>query len=282
MIYFIVVNYNSSQLVRQLVESLKFDRSPFWQMIIVNNSEIDQAIYDLENEQIKIIDSGSNIGFGRACNLGLKSVYEQDKTAVVWLINPDAYLLANSLKKADHFFTEYPEVSILGTSVYQPTGEVWFGRGYFDQTQGIIIANDQLDTTSDLPYQITDWVTGCSLLINLQNFAECPFFDPDYFLYYEDFDLCQRYIKQGHKVCLTTEIAVIHQPSSITGREPNLKLEYSIYSYLLSLEKHCSKSVLYTRLFRLALSGLMTMLLNYNLGLAKIKGVLRYLPRITN
>ncbi|OZH55780.1 glycosyl transferase, partial [Hydrocoleum sp. CS-953] len=112
---------------------------------------------------------------------------------------------------------------------------------------------------------------------NLKNFEKCPQFDEDYFLYYEDFDFCRRYIKQGHKIAITKTISVIHQPSSITNKNPELKLEYSIYSYLLSLEKHTNKSVLIYRLLRISIAALVNLPIDYKVAGAKLKAIGKFI-----
>lgn len=246
-------------------------------MIIVNNSPDESSIYRLKSDSVIIIESGENLGFGRACNLGLNWIYEQNPQAIIWLINPDAYLPENSLKKAYKFLKKYPEVSILGTTVYEPDGKIWFGGGQFNPKNGTIIEIKGLSPElEEAPYISMDWVTGCSLMLNLRNFTVCPKFDEDYFLYYEDFDFCQRYAKQGHKIGLTQEIPVIHQPSSITSNNPDLKLQHSIYSYLLSLKKHTHPSVLIYRLTRITLTSLIFLPFNFKMSLNKLKGLFMY------
>lgn len=132
----------------------------------------------------------------------------------------------------------------------------------------------------DTEISTTDWVTGCSMLINLKNFNTCPQFDEDYFLYYEDFDFCRRYAKQGHKIAIIQPITVVHKPSSITNKNPPLKLEYSIYSYLLSLEKHTKKSVLIYRLIRMTIVALLSLPINFKVAKVKLKAILKYSQRL--
>lgn len=117
------------------------------------------------------------------------------------------------------------------------------------------------------------------MLINFKNFKSCPEFDQDYFLYYEDFDFCRRYAKQGHKIAITQQITVVHQPSSITNKNPDLKLQHSIYSYLLSLEKHTNKSVLIYRLIRITIVALLSLAINYKIASIKLKAVWKICQR---
>jgi GT2 family glycosyltransferase len=187
----------------------------------------------------------------------------------------------SSLVKATNFFEENPHISLLGTVVYTPNGELEFAGGEFMQKTGKIAElkhiSQELQTES---YILTDWVSGCSLLINLKRFNHSPQFDQDYFLYYEDFDLCRRYAQQGHLIALTNQIQVIHQSSSITGQYPALKIQQSIYSYLLSLEKHTSKQVLFYRLFRITGVAMFSLVRDPEVSLSKLKGVWLYFQRL--
>ncbi|MBD1938839.1 glycosyltransferase [Microcoleus sp. FACHB-68] len=281
MIYLVTVNYYSTELLEKLITSIQEDRNIFYQLVIVNNSPADLSINSLKNSrEILILDAGENIGFGRACNLGLNWVYDQDPQAIVWIVNPDALLVEKSLKEAYQFVAANPEVSITGTSVYEPNGNVWFAGGQFAPQNGKIIASEGVLPPECSAYVPVDWVTGCSMLINLKHFPECPQFDSDYFLYYEDFDFCRRYAKQGHLIVFTCEIKIIHHPSSITSRHPDLKQQHSIYSYLLALEKHTSPSVLFSRLAKIFVSALISLPVKPKLARNKLKGVVKYCKRV--
>ncbi len=124
-------------------------------------------------------------------------------------------------------------------------------------------------------------MTGCSLILNLAQFSQCPEFDRDYFLYYEDFDFCRRYAAQGHAIAVTAQIQVIHQPSAITSRAPALKVKHSTYSYLLALEKHATPQALLYRLGRILGHAAKISLREPERAIAIIKGVFHYLVRVS-
>lgn len=279
--YWITVNYNSTSLIEQLINSIPLQTNSLDRVIIINNSPDDRSIHQLQSESIFVLDSPENIGFGRACNIGLNWVYQQDKNAIVWLINPDAILPQNA-GIAANFFETYPEISILGTVVEEPSGQIEFGAGEFNPKTGLITVQNTFPeiSSSDLSYIPMLWVSGCSLLINFKKFTDCPQFDPDYFLYYEDFDLCLRYGKLGHKIGLTPDLRVQHQPSSITRRNPELKIQQSIYSYLLSLEKHTNGLVLGYRLLRILSVSCLSWFNSPEVSKAKLQGVWLYFDRI--
>ncbi|MFB2935029.1 glycosyltransferase family 2 protein [Aerosakkonemataceae cyanobacterium BLCC-F154] len=280
MIYFLTVNYYSSQLITKLISSISINQSNEYQIIIVNNSPEDQPIQLLKTDKIVILESRENLGFGKACNLGLNWIYQQNPQAIVWLINPDAYLLPEALEKVTTLFQNHPQLSILGTIIYSTTGEIWFAGGEFIPQNGAIIPKTIDLENSNFAYLKTDWVSGCSLLINLQKFLVCPQFDPEYFLYYEDFDFCQRYAKQGHLIAITNQISVVHQPSAITSKNAFLKFKHSTYSYLLTMERYASKTVLLFRLIRLLLNAIYLLPFNPKIAWGKFAGISLYLRRV--
>jgi N-acetylglucosaminyl-diphospho-decaprenol L-rhamnosyltransferase len=279
MIYFLIVNYNCADLIERLLHSLPTGN---YTTIIVNNSPEDTAIAQLQNLEVILLEAQSNLGFGKACNLGLQWIYQRDPQAIVWLINPDAYVLPDSVANAEQFFIDCPEVSIAGTEIYEPNGKIWFGWGKFNSSIGTINVVEKSLEYGDKPYKISDWVTGCSLLINFRHFSSCPEFDSDYFLYYEDFDFSRRYANQGHLVVVTNRIKILHEPSSITLRYGYLRLTHNIYSYLLSLEKHTTPFLVYYRFIRMTFLAVLILPIKPKFALAKLQGIALYYPRILN
>lgn len=277
MIYFLTVNYYSTRLIARLIDSIPANQDIPHQIVVVNNSADDQELKDLYTESLQILDAKTNLGFGKACNLGLNWIYERNPNAIVWMINPDTYLPENTLKKVSPFFNAHPELSIVGTLIYTPAAEIWFAGGQFIPKLGAILSTDLLSSHPDTAYVSCDWVSGCSLLINLRHFPECPQFDPAYFLYYEDFDFCRRYAMQGHQITVTSQFAVVHEASAIANRNMAKKIKHSTYSYLLTLERYTNKAIFLLRFLRLTLHSFILLLLKPQTALGKLTGIFSYL-----
>jgi N-acetylglucosaminyl-diphospho-decaprenol L-rhamnosyltransferase len=278
MIYFLTVNYYSTDLLKKLISSLINQEQLEFKLVVVNNSPDDDSLDSIRSESVLIFDAESNLGFGNACNLGIRWIFTQDTQAIIWIINPDAFLPENSQFNPRMFFELHPDISILGTIIHTPAGKVWFAGGSFFPGVGEIAEKDLL-SNSELDYVTCDWVSGCSLMINLGNFLECPYFDGDYFLYYEDFDFCQRYRNEGHVVAITKGVDVLHVPSSITNRNVFNKVNHSTYSYLLTLERYTSRLVFGVRLLRLLGLAMVLMLVKPQVALGKLSGVWRFWRR---
>jgi len=237
MIFLLTVNYRSSHLIQKLIHSLPDRTEVSYKLVIVNNSNEDFALKTLQQyDFISIIHSPKNVGFGSACNIGICKIFEVERQAIIWIINPDAYLPPMHFKEVTEFLDFHSGLSILGTIVYDLNGKTWFSGGKFIPSRGSILQMNE--SQSDRPYVFCDWVSGCSLLLNLRNFAEPPHFDERYFLYYEDLDFCQRYRIQGHSVAITSKFSIIHAPSSITNQNQFKKIKHSTFSYFLTLQKY--------------------------------------------
>jgi GT2 family glycosyltransferase len=285
MLYFLVVNYNSSKLIRRLVNSLSV-YSGEYQIIIINNSLDDRVIFQLQSEKIKVIEAQDNLGFGKACNLGLNWIYAQNSQAVVWLINPDAYFDSalvdldldtdrSPINLAIAFFTQHLEISILGTVVYNLAGEITSAGGTFTPNTAALATLDSLPKLTE-DYFYTDWVSGCSLLLNLANFSQCPSFDPRYFLYYEDLDFCLRYGQQGHQIAVTPLLKVFHDTSAISDRNLFTKYQHVTKSYLIHIEKHGSLATFVLTNIRMSLNTLRLLIFKPQQGLGKLIGIYNY------
>jgi GT2 family glycosyltransferase len=271
-IYFLVVNYYSGSLVERLRQSL-FSLSINYHVVVVNNSTDENLTFLKQYGSISIISAFANLGFAKACNLGLNWIYAQDNSAVVWLINPDAYLRSESFKNLNIVLDYLERISILGTIIYTQESQVWFAGGYSSSKSGEIYSKTDLFETD---YQSCDWVSGCSLILNLANFCQCPQFDQAYFLYYEDFEFCRRYACLGHSIFITKLLAVNHQASSITNRNLTSKYKHSTYSYLLTLQRYTSLIVFSARLIRLFVHALFLLLVKPAVGKGKLQGMLDY------
>lgn len=284
MIYLITINYYSGELIARLLESIQASpaNDGCYQLIIVNNSPVDPSLAALTGAPVFILNNQKNLGFGSACNVGLNWVFTHNPGAIVWLINPDTCLTADALKNAREFFQLHPEAAIVGTVVNQPDGQLWFGGGSFQAQTGEIFSQDLFEENPQADYLACDWVTGCSLLVNLAKFKRCPEFDPYYFLYYEDFDFCRRYHAQGYTIGITQQIQVIHYPSSVTDRAPAIKLKYSTDSYLFTLERYTSRLILILRLMRLVVYALLLLPVKPPVAIGKLQGVLLYLQRVNH
>ncbi|WP_430684160.1 glycosyltransferase [Leptolyngbya sp. AN02str] len=254
-IYFITINYYSAKLLRSLLHSIQQaadssgDRA--FEILIVNNSPDDSEVESLIHApSISLISPKINLGFGGGCNVGIQAVYQRDPQAIVWLINPDALLTADAIAYVRQCLQQEPAIAILGTRIQDLEGRLWYSQGTFNRWTGSLKHRfDTVDCTPSPPAtHPTRWVSGCSLILNLATFDQCPSFDTTYFLDYEDADLCERYAQQGYPVHVTQAVLVHHHVSAITQRNLTAKFQHAAFSKLYFLYRHATPLALWANM----------------------------------
>lgn len=177
------------------------------------------------------------MGFGTACNIGVS----HSTGDVLFFLNPDTLLIEKSLS-----FTLFEnvlnmnKVGIIGLNVSAET-RLDFSAGYFPNIfsevlsvflvyrvfEAYIVAHRKNRTLNQ--FLNVDWVMGSALLIKREIFSLVGGFDPKYFLYYEEMDLCYKVKCRGYNnVYLFTQ--KIHHKGSVTQRDNYLDFTYNYYS----------------------------------------------------
>jgi GT2 family glycosyltransferase len=245
MLYFLTVNYYSQELIKKLVSSINFHIRAKHEIVIINNSPKEQLSEESFSEfkNIKILTASKNNGFGDGCNLGIKYIYSINTNSLVWLINPDTTVDNYADTYILECFKNNPNLAILGTKIRDTQGNIWFSKGLFNSFLGNIKHEAKLSDTNNLPNGIAyaRWVSGCSMVINLAKFAQCPNFNTRYFLYHEDVDFCEKYYRQGYLIAITNHILVTHAVSAIIGKNKKNMFMYYTFSRLVFLELYSHK-----------------------------------------
>ena len=227
----IIVSYKSEKLIIQNLQILK--KFP---TIIINNSRSDKfntLIDDFKN--IKLITPDLNLGYGRANNLGVN----QSKTPYFLIVNPDILLNEKLINTLYSTFLNYnDDIGVVGPALYDSNMK--------RRTNGSIshvkkIRGSKLSSSiNNIPEDnmCCDFLVGCCLFMKRDFFIELGGFDKDFFMYFEDNDLCDRIIKNGKTVVEVPSAKVIHLENSSSKKNSfqNYKLaiihKISEYIYL--------------------------------------------------
>ena len=227
----IIVSYKSQKMIIRNLEIIK--KFP---TIIINNSRSDKfntLIDDFKN--IKLITPDLNLGYGRANNLGVS----QSKTPYFLIVNPDILLNEQLINTLYSTFINYnDDIGVVGPALYDSNMK--------RRTNGSIshvkkIRGSKLSSSiNNIPddNMCCDFLVGCCLFMKRDFFMELGGFDKDFFMYFEDNDLCDRIIKNGKTVVEVPSAKVIHLENSSSKKNSfqNYKLaiihKISEYIYL--------------------------------------------------
>lgn len=202
----IVVNYNTATEVIDCLHSVLSQQDIDFEVWVVDNASVDDSVARLQHtfgSRIQLIQSPDNLGFGRANNCAAAKASGE----YLYLLNPDAHLTdPHDLKRLVDFLIERPRSGLAGTRVIQQHSQQviaaahqYPGQRHLKTTRGL----------QDLPGDIA-WLQGSSMLIRAACFHHIGGFDPDYFLYAEETDLCLRLRKAGYFIDVCTDVKVQH------------------------------------------------------------------------
>ena len=189
-------------------------------IIVENSKSFKHKNYFLKIfPNIEIVCTGLNLGYGKGNNFGLKRV----KTDYALILNPDIICKADFFKKVSRLIYKTNQFSIVGCQYSNDTA--YLPAGFFDAKKHNSFQKNFFKSKRKTLTKV-DWVTGCSMLINLKKYENKNIFDKNYFLYFEEFDLCKSTNDKGGFVYSSSELKVHHLGfMGSMGASKTLKIE---------------------------------------------------------
>jgi GT2 family glycosyltransferase len=236
----IVVSWNVKSLLRECLASVAREAPTVRggvEVIVVDNASRDGSaeMARVEFPEARVIANRDNVGFGRANNQALAFA----SGMYLLLLNPDAALLPGSLSRLSAVLDSRPGTRAAGARLLNSDGSLqrWTG-GAFPSLWNV--ACHYLFLSRLLPAALrppslylereadgeidVDWVCGACLLLRRDAVGDF-IFDPGFFLYGEDMELCQRIRATGGNVVYTPRASVVHhQGASIRQQKGGVLL----------------------------------------------------------
>lgn len=204
----IIVTYNGSRWIGACLESLRREREH--QVIIVDNASHDDTVQIVEREcpQALVIRSAQNLGFGRANNLGITRALEMG-AEYVFLLNQDTTVQEGAIAHLVGCMDRHPDFGVLSTLLLSYDGQGLPTLLFQYMEQGGQFMLDLLaQKTSDV-YSAT-FVPATAVLVRRAALQQVGGFDPLFFLYGEDVDLCRRMREAGWRLGVVPRAVVRH------------------------------------------------------------------------
>jgi N-acetylglucosaminyl-diphospho-decaprenol L-rhamnosyltransferase len=170
---------------------------------------------------IRVIALKDNRGFGASMNLGAASISKPSSKLL--LLNPDVELPAPTLRRLSSTLDEEPVLAVVGAALWTATGAAVSSARAFPTAHSIL---HRYVTESDHNgrFIYADWVCGAAMLWKRSAFDLLGGFSTDFFLYYEDTDLCRRAQENGWRVGIDGRVCAVHdqghgEPTSLYLRK---------------------------------------------------------------
>jgi len=214
----IIVNYNTRKVTVNCIDSIFAQTSGIiFEVILVDNASTDGSKEWFEKDnRITYVYSEKNLGFGRANNLG----FTYCKGKYIFCLNSDTLLLNNALLLFFNKMESLPaEVGCMGTLLLDCHHQVMHSYGQFPTLLNNIKwrlgkpcewRDPGWMQKTDTCFFEVDYVTGADLFVRRNVIESCGFFDPDFFLYFEETEMQWRFHNKGYRVCIYTDPHIVH------------------------------------------------------------------------
>ncbi|QES89313.1 glycosyltransferase family 2 protein [Rhizosphaericola mali] len=204
-IYIIIVTYNGEKWLKKCLESSFCSDIPV-KIVIIDNGSTDNTLKIVESfsgKRIHFIQTGENLGFGKANNLGINYALEQG-AEFVYLLNQDAYLDANTISGLVKIMESDYSYGILSPMQYNGDGsrlDKNFEDIYTKRSTKSPTSSDVLNVKFVMA---AHWLIRCSML------QMVGLFDPLFSHYGEDNDLINRFLYRNYLVGISVNYKAYH------------------------------------------------------------------------
>jgi N-acetylglucosaminyl-diphospho-decaprenol L-rhamnosyltransferase len=227
----VIVSYKSAQLTINSIVSIGSERTKgelHIRVFVVDNASGDldaiaraSAIHDWSS-WVTLIDAPKNGGFAYGNNLGIEHAYKTGSPSYIYLLNPDTEVRPGAIRSLVSFLEAHPSAGIAGSGIDNPDGSEWSIAFRFPTLLSELSGGLETGLVSrllrrwEVPQRMSrtaqpiDWVSGASMMIRPALLTAIGGLDENYFLYFEETDLCFRASKAGFSTWYVPEARVMH------------------------------------------------------------------------
>ena len=250
----LLVSYNTRDITLACLESVYAQtRETAFEVIVVDNASSDGSADAIAGRfpQVTLVRHPANIGFAAGNNLAAQSA----RGRFLLLLNPDTVVLEKAIDRLMKFARAYPRAGIWGgrtlfaDRTVNPTNcwkrqTLWSAFCCASGLNSVFRGSRAFDPEAmgawsrELTPEV-DIVSGCFLLITRELWDRLGGFDPAFFMYGEEADLCLRAQAYGASPRITREATIVHLGGA-SERVRSDKLVRLIKAKTLLIRRHWS------------------------------------------
>ena len=242
----VVVTYSPGDALELFLDTLPAAVGRDYEVVLADNGSTDGAPERAAAARpgVLLVRTGGNFGYGRGANMGAAGA------GAPWLLiaNPDIIWRQGSLDTLVDAAERWPSAGAFGPAILTSEGDLYpsaralpsLGRGIGHALAGWWWPSNPWTAAyrreRGLPVESeAGWLSGSCLLVRRAAFEQIGGFDPAYFMYFEDVDLCARLARAGWPSVYVPDAVVEHSGGHATRRAPGRMLRAhhrSAYRYL--------------------------------------------------
>ncbi len=244
----VIVNYLAYDPLANCLESLAPFIAPA-NVVVVDHQTQPQSLERLATRfpAVRFIPIAGNPGFAAGVNRGVRETTGE----YVLLLNPDC-IVASDPRPLASWMSAHPKAAVCGAIVREADGSIQASARRFPGiTTGLAGRTSSLtrvwpdnpwttrNLVRDLPGEPieVDWVSGACMMVRRDAFAAIGGMDEQFFLYWEDADLCRRLKRAGWLTYYNPAVSVTH----LTGRSSQHAREASLVAFHQSAYRYYRK-----------------------------------------
>ncbi|OCB78710.1 glycosyltransferase family 2 protein [Flavobacterium crassostreae] len=248
----VLINYNSSSLTQECIESILKNTDPSlnFQIIVVDNCSEKEDFLQLQKycdqtkfEHLQLVRSKINTGFGAGNMLGVHYACAKHLA----FINNDTVFLNDCLSILIKALQNNPTIGMVGGQSFKEDGTPMQAFDHFASVTKAFFGRDFIEKCNPKKYPkrkatylnplAVSYVQGSFMVIRNQDFNAVGGFDTNIFLYYEETDISKRLLKINKSCFLIPDAKYIHHHGASTPSGMDIKIELKI-SLLYVIKKH--------------------------------------------
>lgn len=251
----IIVHYKNNEILLKCIDSLPV-KSPDIELEVLiirndgvtNNGVLEQAL-SKKTSDYSIIVNTENAGFGKACNQGANLA----RGTHLFFLNPDTKLESNTIQSLMEFCDSKQDCGIVAPLIRNEDASVqrsartfpglrtaFFGRTSLMTrlfpnnpfTKAEFTSREEMEENES--YAVVDWVSGAAMLCKKTVFQSVSGFDEQFFMYWEDADICFRLKEKGFRVYYLKTTELLHAAGSCSNenrQQTIVEFHNSVYKY---------------------------------------------------
>lgn len=238
----VVVTWVSGEVLPSFLATLAEATSSAYEVVVVDNASPSGP--PEVPEGVLLLEAGGNLGYGKGANLGA-SGFDGD-----WLVvaNPDVEWEKGALDALLEAARRWPGAGCLGPAIRTPSGQLYpsarafpsLGRGIGHALLGPFWPGNRWTRSyrseQGRPVEgTTGWLSGSLMLLRREAWEQVGGFDPKYFMYCEDMDLCRRLSEAGWTNVYVPSAVITHVGGHATrARSASMLREHhrALFTYL--------------------------------------------------
>ncbi len=248
----VIVTWNSSDFIGECLDSIYSHKGKLKFEVLVVDNDSQDATKDIIREfypWVILIENEQNLGYAHANNQGITCSVGK----YILLLNPDVRLRENALLELFLFMQKHPDAGATGPQLLNLDGSIQpscrefpgfstliydvLGLSYlFPKSR--VFARWRMGYFDHNSQREVDQPMASALILRRESLAQVGLIDEDFFMFFNDVDLCFRIKNSGWKIYFCPDAKAYHALGGSTRKVKSRMIYLSHRGYFKFLKKY--------------------------------------------